>query len=451
MKKIIAILCCLFIAIGFVPKAKAQKNLNKTITINLKREPLKKALIVIGKKGDFKFSYNSKILPKDSLVNVYAENKKVLKVLRTLFDATYDFKEVGNYVIIRRKIVSTKNVVARKAVQERFYYITGHVVDEATGETIPNATIYEKMNLLSAMTDANGYFSLKLKKKYKSAEISISKENYLDTTVRIVKNYNQKMTIAMQEEPPVYLVVDASSGDTVVGITSAMNSMVDNFSNAEKNWLGRLFVGSKQKLQSLNLKKFYTSRSWQLSFVPPFSTHGRMNAQVVNKVSVNIIGGYSGGTDLFEFGGVFNINKKNVKHFQAAGVFNNVGGSVGGFQFAGVYNMVQDSVRGMQGAGVSNVTKGNVEGVQITGVYNKAKNVDGAQLAGVANIAKGVVKGTQLSSIYNKAKSVKGWQIGLINKVTDANTGYSLGLINISKGKKGRKRIGFLLRVPREI
>ena len=437
-------------AIGFRQDALAQRNLNKPITIDLKKQPLKKALIVIGNKGDFKFSYNSKILPKDSLVNIYAQNKKVLKVLRNLFDATYDFKEVGNYVIIRRKVVSTNNVVARKKVQERFYYITGHVVDEATGEKIPNATIYEKMNLLSAMTDENGYFSLKLKKKYKTAEISISKENFVDTTVSIVKNFNQKMTIALQEEPSVYLVVDANSGDTVVGITSAMNNMVDNFADAEKNWLGRLFVGSRQKIQSLNLKKFYTSRSWQLSFVPPFSTHGRMNAQVVNKVSVNIIGGYSGGTDLFEFGGVFNINKKNVKYFQAAGVFNNVGGSVRGFQMAGIYNMVQDSVSGVQGAGISNVTKGNVEGVQLAGIYNKANDVDGAQLAGIANVAKGQVEGTQFAPIYNKAKSVKGWQVGLINKVTDANTGYSFGLINISKGKKGRKRIGFLLRVPRE-
>lgn len=449
MKNLITIVCCL-IVMCFTHDVLGQKNLNKSITIDIKRQPLKKALIVIGNEGDFKFSYNSKILPKDSIVNVYAENKKVLRVLRTLFDASYDFKEVGDYVIIRRKVVSTKNVVARKVVQDRFYYIKGYVVDEATGEKIANATIYEKMNLLSAMTDENGYFSLKLKKKYKTAEISISRENYIDTTVNIVKNYNQQMTIALQEVAPVYLVVDAASGDTIVGLTSAMNNMLDNFSKVEGNWIGRIFLGSKQKLQSLNLKRFYTTRSWQLGFVPPISTHGRMNAQVVNKVSVNMIGGYSRGTDLMEIGGVFNINKSDVKYFQAAGVLNNVGGKVEGMQIAGVLNRVQDSVIGFQAAGIANMAKTHVQGTQFSGIYSHAKSVEGIQLAGLANVTEGHVKGVQWAGIFNRAGSISGIQLGLINIVTDANTGSSFGLINISKGKKGRRRIGFLYRAPRK-
>ncbi len=434
MKGIIAILIC-FVSLAFSQEASAQKHLNKTIKINIKRQPLKKALIVIGQKGDFKFSYNSKILPKDSLVNVYAENKKVLKVLRNLFDATYDFKEVGNYVIIRRKLVTTKNVVAQKKVQERFYFITGYVVDEGTGEKIANATIYEKMNLLSAMTDENGYFSLKLKKKYKTAEISISKEDYLDTTVTVVKNYNQKMTVALQEVSPVYLIVDAKSGDTLVGLTSAMDGLTNNVSFAKRNWLKNLFVGSKQKLQSLNIKKFYTTRTWQLGLVPPISTHGRMNAQVVNKVSVNMIGGHSAGTDLAEVGGIYNINQRDVKYFQGAGIFNNVGGNVEGFQIAGIHNRVQGVVEGFQVAGIHNTNEDSIKGVQMAGISNKVNSQ---------------VQGVQIAGISNKAKSIKGLQIGLVNKVTDANTGWSLGLINISKGKKGRKRFGFLLRVPRK-
>lgn len=449
MKNFASIFCCL-IVLCFSYKAQAQTNLNKTITIDLKRQPLKKALIVIGEKGDFKFSYNSKILPKDSLVNLYAENRKVLKVLRTLFDASYDFKEVGNYVIIRRKVVTTKNVVAQKKVQERFYYIKGYVVDEATGEKLANATIYEKMNLLSAMTDESGYFSLKLKKKYKTAEISISKENYLDTTLTIAKNYNQQMTIALQEVAPVYLVVDASSGDTIVGITSAMNNMVDNFADVEKNWLGRLFVGSKQKIQNLNLKKFYTTRTWQMSLVPPISTHGRMNAQVVNRVSINFIGGYSAGTDLFEFAGIYNINKRDVKYFQAAGIFNNVGGKVDGFQMAGIMNLVQDTVTAFQGAGIASVAKSHLKGWQFSGIYSKAQSVEGAQLAGIANVTEGHVKGGQWAVIFNRAGSISGLQLGLINMVTEKNTGSSFGLINISKGKNGRKRVGFIYRAPRK-
>lgn len=446
MKHLILLSCCLIFALS----VSAQQHLNKTISVNIKERQLKKALIIIGGNSDFKFSYNSKILPKDSIVSIYAENKKVLAILRQTFDASYDFKEVGNFVIIRRKIIKTKTVVAQKPVVQNSYFVTGYIVDEATGEKLPNVTIYEKMNLLSTMSDENGFFSLKLKKKFKTAEISVSKDNYIDTSIRIVTNRDQKMNIALEQEAPVVLAVNKTTGDSIIVERSENGDITENLqagnfwikegtawvkntlSNVKtkewlaegkfllsegSDWVENLFVGSKQKIQNLNLKRFYTTRSWQMSLIPPISTHGRMNAQVVNKVSVNAIGGHSAGTDLFEVGGIYNINRKNVKYLQVAGILNNVGGHVQGLQVAGIYNIVGDTV----------------EGFQVAGIANKTQHVDGLQIAG----------------LFNKAKSIRGLQIGLVNKVTDANSGWSLGLVNISKGKKGRKRIGFLLRVPR--
>lgn len=448
MKHLILLSCCFFLT---VPRALAQRYLNKPITVNIKEKRLKDALLIVGDQGNFKFSYNSKILPKDSVVSIYAQNKKVLQVLRTTFDASYDFKEVGNFVIIRRKIVKTNNVVAQKPVVQNSYFITGYVVDEATGEKIPNVTIYEKQNLLSTMSDANGYFSLKLKKKYQTAEISISKDNYLDTTLSIVTNRDQKMTIALQEQAPVVLAVSEATGDSILiersmngGITEnleAGNFWIKEGTEWVKNtftrvktkewlasgkfwvregagWVQDIFVGSKQRIQNLNLKRYYTTRTWQLGFVPPLSTHGRMNAQVVNKVSINAIGGHSGGTDLFEVGGIYNINRRDAKYFQVAGIVNNVGGGFQGMQVAGIHNVVKDTVEGFQASGISNV----------------AYHVDGVQVAG----------------LFNRVGSIRGVQFGLINKVTEANTGWSVGFINISKGKNGRNRVGFLVRAPRK-
>lgn len=451
MKHLILLTACLIFCLLRSTEVKAQQHLNKPITINIKQQPLKKALIVIGDKGDFKFSYNSKILPKDSIVSVYAENKRVLKVMRSMFDASYDFKEVGNFVIIRRKIVKTNNVVVQKPVVQNSYFVTGYIVDEATGEKIPNVTIYEKKNLLSTMSDANGYFSLKLKKKFKTAEISISKDNYLDTTLSIITNRDQKMTIALEEEAPVVLAVNEITGDSIVIERSASGDISKNLAagnfwikegttwvknnlSKEKTkewiadgmfwvsegseWVRDVFIGSKQRLQNLNLKRYYTTRTWQLGILPPISTHGRMNAQVVNKVSVNAIGGQSAGTDLVEFGGIYNMNSRDAKYFQVAGILNSVGGQLKGMQVAGVYNLVSDTVKGLQVAGIS----------------NKSAHVDGVQMAG----------------LLNEAKSLRGVQIGLVNKVVEANTGWSIGLVNISKGKNGKQRIGFLVRIPRK-
>ena len=229
----------------------------------------------------------------------------------------------------------------------------------------------------------------------------------------------------------------------------AGNNIMDNMFNIEKTGLGKFLISSKQKIQNLNLKRFYTTRTWQMSFFPPYSTHGRLNAQVVNRYSINLLGGYSGGTDVFEFGGIYNMNKGNVKYFQGAGIFNLVGGQVRGFQMAGIFNYVQDTVVGFQGAGIANIAKKQFVGTQFGGLYCQANSIEGTQLAGIANITKHHVDGVQVAGIFNKANSISGMQIGLVNVVTEENTGSSFGLINISKGKKGRKRIGFIYRTPR--
>lgn len=110
-------------------------------------------------------------------------------------------------------------------------------------------------------------------------------------------------------------------------------------------------------MQSINLKKFFTVRPIQGSIIPGLSTNGKLNSQVINNFSFNLFGGYSGGVDGFEIGGLFNIDKKNVQYTQIAGLFNNVGGSMRGAQLAGLSNTVLDSARGAQLAGINNFSK----------------------------------------------------------------------------------------------
>ncbi len=80
----------------------------------------------------------------------------------------------------------------------------------------------------------------------------------------------------------------------------------------ERTTIGKWFVSSKQKIQSINLRKFFVVRPYQVSVIPGVSTNGALNSQVINNFSFNILGGYSGGTNGFELGGLFNIDKKDV-------------------------------------------------------------------------------------------------------------------------------------------
>jgi hypothetical protein len=170
-----------------------------------------------------------------------------------------------------------------------------------------------------------------------------------------------------------------------------------------------------------------------------------------------VFGGYTGGVNGLELGGLFNIDKKNVQYAQVGGLFNIVGGQVKGLQIGGLNNTVLDSVKGLQIGGINNMVKGRLIGLQIGGVYNHVSNkVSGLQLAGVSNFAKEKVHGLQIAGVanvswkemdgvqiggvFNYAKKLKGVQIGLIN-IADTSAGYSIGLINIVL--KGYHKLSF--------
>src|SRR6478752_8449265 len=99
MKKIIGIV---FLITGITISCIGQNLLSKNISLDISGQRLDNVLEILSNKGDFYFSYNSRIVKKDSLVSLSVRNKTVREVLGLLFDNTYEFKESGNYVIIRK-------------------------------------------------------------------------------------------------------------------------------------------------------------------------------------------------------------------------------------------------------------------------------------------------------------------------------------------------------------
>ncbi|WP_431211204.1 hypothetical protein ACQ86N_35635 [Puia sp. P3] len=65
-------------------RAQAQGQLKKEISVSIHQKALSQALKEISRKGGFTFSYNTKILSGDSLVNVDAAGKPVLQILEQL-------------------------------------------------------------------------------------------------------------------------------------------------------------------------------------------------------------------------------------------------------------------------------------------------------------------------------------------------------------------------------
>jgi hypothetical protein len=453
MKKIVSIV---FLVVGISVSCFGQALLSKNITLDVNRQRLDNVLEILSNKGDFYFSYNSKIVKKDSLVSLSVRNKTVKETLGLLFNNTYEFVESGNYVIIRKAPIRMTMVTNKAAVEDKVYSVSGYVFDEQSGVAINEASVYEKRQLASALTNDAGFFKLKLKSsKTSTATLFISKEFYEDTSIVIEPRHNQELTITMmpveKEEdkvtvaPEDYLVPDSlkQAADTV---SKAIVLPVDS-AKVERTGMGRFLLSTKQQVQSLNLKHFFTTRPFQVSLTPGLSSQGKMSGQVVNNFSLNVLGGYTAGTNGVEIGGLFNIDKKEVKFFQAAGLFNVDGGKMKGFQVAGINNTVLDTSYGFQAAGINNLVKGKSAGFQVGGVYNHvADSVKGVQAAGVANFARrklsgvqfaGVgnvsnkeTDGVQIAGVFNYSKKLRGVQIGLIN-IADTSEGYSIGLINV--------------------
>lgn len=434
----------------------AQQHLHVMVSVEVKRMPLSKVLNDISKQGNFYFSYNSTILNGDSLVSLSMKQRTVKQVLDHLFGTnTFQYQVSGQYIIIQ----------TMPPPPSVYWYITGYIQDAVSGEKISNASVYERQHLAGTISNEDGFFRLRLKDRYKyppTIAISISRIAYADTFVTVSTGRDEQIAVSLL---PV-------SGELSPIVLAA---------RVERSWLARLFISSSQTIQSMNLRNFFAAKPYQFSFLPGFGTHGKLGAQVVNKFSMNVLGGYTAGSNGFEMAGLFNINKKEVKYVQLAGLFNIAGANAKGLQLAGLYNHVQDSVNGWQLAGLNNVVRSELKGIQVGGIFNHtvgqvegtqiagvANNADstvnglqlsgvvnrsiralkgaqiagvsnvahdslsGVQIAGVSNLVRGRIKGLQVSGVINYARHMKGTQIGLIN-ISDTLSGYAIGLVTIAR------------------
>jgi hypothetical protein len=413
LSRLITTPICLFVLhILIAGQSLAQQHLNKKVTYVASQQKLGDVLNQISKAGNFYFSYNGALLKPDSLVNLNARNLPVRDVLENIFRGKVDYKENGEFIILRYAIlhftIEPENIVSEK----KQYVISGHITDAATGKRIKDVSVYEKRLLQSALTDEDGYFRLRFKGEHQQVILTASKEPYRDTSLVFLSD--------IKVRPEGY------EGEYGQG-----SMMISNV--IEASGLGRFFSSSAQRIQSINISGFFANSPFQASLIPGLSSHGMMSSQVVNKASLNVLGGYTAGVEGVEVAGLFNLNKGNVTPVQVAGLFNAVGGTVTGFQVAGLLNTVYQKVDGFQMAGLANIDLQDFHGTQLSGGFNIVKKTtDGVQIGGLTNLALGTLRGVQISPLLNYAKNMKGVQIGLVN-LADSSSGYSIGLLNFVK------------------
>ena len=435
----------LFVSLSFAQSFAQTKPipiLERKITLSSKDEKISSVLNKVSQQAGFSFSYNSSIVSESETVTVDLVNKTVRDALNAIFKGTKLYKEKNGYLILTQAPPPPK-------VETTVIVLSGYVEDEKTGEKIPDASVYNKTTLSSAVTDQFGFYKIKFDKQDSTALLSVSKKDYKDTIVAITTPGSQYLNISIAPIGKDSVMVEAS--------TSKPDSSV-----VQQEEIVNFPYGSEANVQNISDTLY---RDIQISFLPFLGSNGRLSGNVINDYSINILGGYSLGTKQIELGFFFNIDRGDVSFLQVAGFANLVGGNMYGAQGAGFFNLNKGEVKAAQYASFANINLGEARGVQITGGLNvNLKSADGvlaaallnyaggpsygvqiaglgnfqmddyrgSQIAAVTNFAKEKISGSQISALYNHGRNVRGTQIGIFN-YADSLGGVPIGLVSFVK------------------
>lgn len=422
-------------------KEKQLPLLERPVTLIVENEKAPLVLNRIGQAAGFSFSYNSSIVDPELVVNLNVQNLTVRQVLNEIFNGSLNYKAKGNYVILTRAAPPPiKNDVVTIVV-------SGYVEDAITGNKVSQVSIYHKPSITSTITDEYGYFRIKIEKGTDSLSLSVSKKDYLDTTIQITESANQYYIIALKS---------IARDTTKIAVSEIPN---DSVTLSLKEELSHPYY-SEPNVQNISDTLYSLA---QVSLLPFIGTNGRLSGNVINDYSINFLGGYSLGTRQIELGFFFNLDRGDVRWLQIAGFGNMVGGNVYGIQTAGFFNLNGGEITAVQVAGFANTNLSNGHGVQIAGFANtnlgsmngvqvagfsnynnqasygvqvagfgnlQRGNYRGSQFAGFTNIATDKISGSQISGFFNYAGRVRGTQIGLIN-YADSVGGVPIGLFSI--------------------
>lgn len=409
-------------------KAQAIPPLERTVSITFTEEKLDKALLRLSKEARFTLSFNPAILDQQRTLSAAYTRKTVREILESIFKGTIIYKEKGNYIILTKPAaVKTSSAPAIVPIT-----LSGYVMNAATGDKLPEVSVYDKESLTAAITNQFGFFKLTLNQPSAINKITVSKRRFMDTVLTVTPEGETFVILSlMPETPPVVSIATvAESGDNTPGQQLPKATADTVRKDTTTHAVTRSYEPQSAGRVNVTNVKDTLYRTFQASFIPFVGTNKFLSGNVINGYSFNMLGGYSMGTRYFELGGLFNINRANAGKVQIAGLFNIVGGSMEGTQIGGLFNVTGKGFHGFQLAGLVNASGGRSDGFQLAGLVNvQTNNLRGSQVAGLINIAGRKVSGTQISGLVNYGHNVMGSQIGFIN-VADSLRGVPIGFIS---------------------
>lgn len=427
------ILWCLIVSFNCI-KAQKTPYLERLVTLTASKQTVAELFKTISAQTSVIFSYSQPFNDKQQLSLICKNRPLRLVIAEILKSSNCSYKTKDKYIIItcdNKPIIPTSK-------------IRGYIYSAYDSLIVPQASIYIKKDKHSAVTNNFGFFELTFSNKFENVAISVAKENYCDTTIKLTNKSTQEITIYLYPKDKLKhsiitinpsTTIDSSAiqkTDTIIKTlskTSISESRFSKFKNNFKNISDTLFS------------------NFSASFLPFISTNRLLSVNTINKYSLNILAGYSKGIDVIEIGGLLNVDNGDVKYVQIGGLGNCVFGDVTGVQvagltninskktegvqIAGIVNINSMNVKGLQIGGITNLNKNNTKGMQIAGIYNQTKSIKGVQIAGIANYSD-TTNGFQLAGLVNKTNYLKGAQLSFVN-IADTASGIPIGFFSYVK------------------
>lgn len=442
--------CLLFLLISL--GVFAQNKSNVEVNVSLKKQPVRILFTQIEQQTGLHFSYNSNILNADSLIT-YSAHKTVKKIISEVFDRRIQSKIIGSHIIL---VHSKKIEKQYDKDHPDFTEFSGTILNAVTRKPIYQASIYNISSRTTVLTNSKGHFSLTIEKG-SIKNFNVAKSGFQDIIISVNVREQNNMEILLKPLHPKLTVTSKPTQNATI--------------RENPNFVLKM-VPPEGLITVENLNEIEEKRVGQVSFIPTIGTNMNASGIIDNNFSLNVLGGYNGGVDGIEIGGLFNILNRNMEGLQIAGLVNVVQGHTSGMQVAGIVNknkqnvtglqvggvsnFLSDSLHGMQVAGVSNIVNGRVNGFQVAGIHNHVSrdvngvqvggilnwvqdSIVGFQVAGISNIANGKMNGLQVSGIHNlSTKNIVGGQISAItNQALSEMHGIQLSLINYAKMNSG--------------
>lgn len=464
----------------------------RIVSIDCENKRTDAVLQDIAAQGKFEFAWDSRLFDPAKPVTLHARNISVRRAIQLVFGNRITYKVKGNYLVL---LAAPAEVPAgAPPPKKKDCIVEGYTRDALTGQPLAHVSVYDSVSLAASLSDDYGHYLLKVSAGEKPVRVKVSREQYADTFFVFTPVASRTTDIEMRRLPPPPPPKISAEDTTIVVRHDTLAAPERNIDNIH---VFDSLIGFEQLVQVRNLRETIR-KNGQVSLLPYISTNGMMCGTVRNKYSFNVIGGYTAGTDMFELGTGFNIDRGDVKWVQAAGGFNLTGGkmygvqaagganiniksvhgvqisggsniafdSLIGIQFSGGSNLVTGSAfgaqiagganvsirdfEGIQLAGGANVAFGNVRRFQIAGGANCAGNVTGMQIAGGANIAFDTITGMQVSGGLNFARRLYGAQVGPVN-VSGKTNGLQVGIVNYSDTCASGLAIGLVSIVRRGV